>query len=57
MINNLFIAIRLDGAIDAIIFSDANQARTFMDSHPEYEDLLESGVYDTAQEALEIWGE
>jgi len=56
MLNNLFIAIRFDGATDAIIFRDAEQARIFMDLHPEYEDLLESGVYDTAQEALEIWG-
>ena len=57
MLNTLFIAIRLDGAIDAIAFSDANQARIFIDAHPEYGDLLASGVYDTAQEALEIWGE
>jgi hypothetical protein len=31
---NLFIAIRLDGVTDAIIFRDAQQARMFMDLHP-----------------------
>jgi hypothetical protein len=57
MQKNLFIAIRFDGATDAIIFRDAQQARLFMDLHPEYEDLLESMIYDSANEALEIWGE
>jgi hypothetical protein len=57
MQKNLFIAIRFDGATDAIIFRDAEQARIFMNLHPEYEDLLESGIYESASEALEIWGE
>jgi len=55
--NNLFIAIRFDGATDAIIFSNAEQARIFMALHPEYQDLLESGIYESASEALAIWGE
>jgi hypothetical protein len=57
MTKNLFVAIRFDGATDAIIFNDATQARIFMDLHPEYDELLESGIYDSAKEALEIWGE
>ena len=57
MTKNLFIAVRFDSATDAIIFSDATQARIFMDLHPEYDELLESGIYDSAKEALEIWGE
>lgn len=57
MQKNLFIAIRFDGATDAIIFRDAEQARIFVELNPEYEDLLESAVYDSASEALEIWGE
>ena len=55
--NNLFVAIRMDGATDAIIFRNAEDARKFMDLHPEYEDLLESGIYENTQEALEIWGD
>jgi hypothetical protein len=57
MTKNLFIAVRFDGATDAIIFSDATEARIFMDLHPEYDELLESGIYDSAKEALEIWGD
>lgn len=57
MLNNLFVAIRFDGATDAIIFDTANEARAFMDLHPEYTDLLETGVYTSAAEALKIWGE
>jgi hypothetical protein len=56
MNKNLFIAIRFDDATDAFIFSDENEARAFMAVHPEYADLLESGIYTNAAEALACWG-
>ena len=56
MNKNLFVAIRFDDVTDAFIFSDEKEARAFMSVHPEYADLLESGIYTNAAEALACWG-
>jgi hypothetical protein len=56
MNKNLFVVIRFDDATDAFIFNDEKQARAFMVLRPEYTDLLESGIYTSATEALACWG-
>lgn len=51
------VALRLDGDLDAIAFTSRDEGQKFLDAQRYgYTQLLETGIYPTASEALDIWG-
>ena len=52
---NLFVAVRIDGTTDAIIFESFSECERFCALHSEYE-MVETGIY-TLSTALDLFGE
>ena len=52
---NLFVAVRIDGSTDAIIFNSLSDCDRFCELHNEYE-KIETGIY-TLSAALDLFGE
>lgn len=52
---NLFVAVRIDGTTDAIIFESFSECDRFCALHTEYE-KIETGIY-TLSSALDLFGE
>ena len=54
---NVYLAVKIDGDEDAIVFTSEAERDKFLEKKKDYTIALTSGVYKTCEDALAIWGE